>query len=425
MAAVSLESVSKVYPGGVRAVRDLRLHVRDGELLVLLGPSGCGKSTILRIIAGLEEPSSGELWLDDQPATDLPPRERNVAMVFQNGALYPHRSIHGNLAFPLELAGEDPAEIRAKVVELSRALQIDQALDRLPGSLSGGQRQRVAMGRAIIREPSVFLMDEPLSNLDAALRTDLRLEIGALVRGLGVTTVYVTHDQVEALTLADRIAVLRDGRLEDLGTPTQVYEDPATAFTAAFLGAPQINLLTGTVYAQLGEGSVTVDLGGQEVRLPWTDPRVEHLAHHHGLPVIVGVRADALRPVDEPDEGAELSGRLRALEYHGHEWLAHVETDVPVIDRDVLGAERREEDAAPRAESAVLDRVRSMLRRGQRRAEPEPATDHVGAHRRSDLVVRLRSGHGQKIGAPVRLALDVSRALFFGQDGHRIDPVQR
>ncbi|MBX6766022.1 MAG: ATP-binding cassette domain-containing protein [Actinomadura rubrobrunea] len=425
MAAVSLESVSKVYPGGVRAVSDLRLHVRDGELMVLLGPSGCGKSTILRIIAGLEEPTSGELWLDGRLATDLPPRERNVAMVFQSGALYPHRNIQGNLAFPLELAGEDPAEIRAKVVELSRALQIEQTLDRLPGSLSGGQRQRVAMGRAIIREPSVFLMDEPLSNLDAALRTDLRLEIGALVRGLGVTTVYVTHDQVEALTLADRIAVLRDGRLEDLGTPTQVYEDPATAFTAAFLGAPQINLLAGTVYAHLGEGSVTIDLGGQELRLPWTDPRVEHLARHHGFPIIVGVRADALHPVSEPDEGAELTGRLRTLEYHGHEWLAHVETDVPVVDRDELGAAPRDHRETPREESVFLDRVRSMLRLGSRRAEPEPPSEHVGAHRRSDLVVRLRSGHGQQTGAPIRLAVDVSRVLFFDREGRRIDPVQR
>ncbi|WP_433336288.1 ABC transporter ATP-binding protein [Spirillospora sp. CA-294931] len=403
--------MSKVYPGGVRAVNDLDLEIRDGELLVLLGPSGCGKSTVLRMIAGLEEITSGDLHLGDRHANDLVPRDRNVAMVFQSGALYPHLDIQGNLSFPLQLAGERAEDIREKVIELSRALRIDETLGRRPGTLSGGQRQRVAMGRAIIREPSVFLMDEPLSNLDAALRTDLRLEIGSLIRGLGVTTVYVTHDQVEALTLADRIAVMRGGRLEDLGTPSQVYDDPGTAFVAAFLGAPQINLIAGTPYSR--DNGVIVGLGGHELFVPWTDPRAEFLARRHGEPVIVGVRADGLMPRSEP---STISGTVRALEYHGHEWLAYVESGVPMVDLE----ERPETVVAQ--EQPVQGRLRSLLRR---RPPAPPPTDHVGSHRRTDLVVRLHSGTGWRKGLVMHMEIDLPRVLFFDSTGRRVDPVAR
>src|SRR5690606_6235499 len=238
MTDVVLDGVDKVYPGGQVAVRNVRLRINEGELFVLLGPSGCGKSTILRMIAGLEEITAGDLWLNGSVANDLPPRERNVAMVFQEGALYPHRTVRGNMMFPLEVSGDDRAEAGAKVVELARALGINTMIDRLPGTLSGGQRQRAAIGRALIREPQLFLMDEPLSSLDARRRTEMRIAIAGLVRSTGTTTVYVTHDQVEAMTMADRMAVLRDGVLEDVGTPEQIYEDPATVFVAAFLSSP-------------------------------------------------------------------------------------------------------------------------------------------------------------------------------------------
>ncbi|HEX2316992.1 MAG TPA: ATP-binding cassette domain-containing protein [Thermomonospora sp.] len=425
MSAVTLESVSKVYPGGHRAVADLSLRIADGEFFVLLGPSGCGKSTTLRMVAGLEEITTGGLWLDDRPANELSPRERNVAMVFQNGALYPHRTVRDNIRFPLEMARADQADASRRVVEMARALGIDQTLDRLPGTLSGGQRQRVAMGRAIIREPAVFLMDEPLSNLDAALRTDLRVEIGGLVRGLGVTTLYVTHDQVEALTLADRIAVLRDGFLEDVGTPTQVYESPATAFVAAFLGAPQINLLAAVPEAVPGEG-VVLHLGAQRLTVPWSDPRAEHIAGHHAETVILGIRSDALRPTGDPHLGPVLSGHVRTLEYHGHEWLAHIDAGVTVVDAATIGRRAQQpEPAAARPAAGVAGRALSLLRGGPGRREAAEPPAHVGTHRRAELLARLHSRDGYGHGTGIHLAVDLDRVLVFGRDGRRVDPLDR
>ena len=419
MAGVALDSVSKVYPGGTLAVDRLSVRIADGEFFVLLGPSGCGKSTVLRMIAGLEEITSGDLWLGDDLANDLTPRERNVAMVFQSSALYPHLSVRDNIAFPLRIAREDPAATRERVRELSRALGIDPTLDRLPSTLSGGQRQRVAIGRAIIREPALFLMDEPLSNLDAALRTELRLEISSLARSLGVTTVYVTHDQIEALTLADRIAIMRDGVLEDVGTPDQVYNDPATAFVASFLGSPQINLLTVTAWAVRDQG-VLLDCGGaQTICVPWSDPRAEALAGRNGEPVIMGVRGDGFTPVAEADPWLPvLSGRLRALEFHGHEWQAHIESGVTVTSADQIGRPVRKP-----AERAVKPRLRDKLPFGN---IPEPTEEsHVGSHRRSDLQVRVESRSDLKTGMTVHLAIDLPRVLFFGPDGRRVDPVHR
>ena len=420
MTAVTLNAVSKVYPGGHRAVDELRLRIEDGEFFVLLGPSGCGKSTVLRMIAGLEEITSGELWLDDRYANELSPRERNVAMVFQNSALYPHFSVRGNLAFPLELARADQAGIREKVVEMARALGIDPTLDRKPGTLSGGQRQRVAIGRAIIREPDLFLMDEPLSNLDAALRADLRLEIGALARSLGVTTIYVTHDQVEALTLADRIAILRDGVLQDVGTPAQIYRDPATAFVASFLGTPPINLLSATVWAVQGQG-VRLTTGVQALVLPWADPRARALAGYHRDQVIIGIRPDAVALAKEPVPDRTLSGRVHALEFHGHEWLAQVEAGVTVADIDKIGRPAARPVAVKRSGRTVLSRI---LRNGgvAHEAEPEPAGPHVGTHRRSDLLVRLPSVDGWHRGAEIDLSIDLPEIRFFDRNGRRIGP---
>src|SRR5215831_17796545 len=245
MAAVALEHVDKVYPGGTRALIDCTLAVADGELLVVVGPSGCGKSTILRLVAGLETATAGTLRIGDRVANDLAPQERNVAMVFQDYALYPYLSARGNLEFPLKMRGLPRSDMRARVERVAGLLDITALLERLPRQLSGGQRQRVAMGRALVREPTVFLLDEPLSNLDAKLRVEMRAELRRLQNSLGVTTIYVTHDQVEAMTLGDRIAVLSDGVLQQVGTPQEVYDDPANVFVAGFMGSPPMNLLRG------------------------------------------------------------------------------------------------------------------------------------------------------------------------------------
>jgi multiple sugar transport system ATP-binding protein len=432
---VVLNKVSKVYPGGHRAVDDLWLHVRDGEVFVLLGPSGCGKSTVLRMIAGLEEITSGHLLLDGTVANDVEPRERNVAMVFQNGALYPHLSVRGNLSFPLRLSHEDATASRQKVVELAKALGLDLMLDRRPATLSGGQRQRVAMGRAIIREPSVFLMDEPLSNLDAALRTELRMEVGALIRSLGVTTLYVTHDQVEALTLADRIAIMREGAVQDVGTPQQLYDDPATVFVAAFLSSPYINLLQATAWAVENEG-IVLDFGTQRICVPWTDPRSPSFMACHRSPVIVGIRPDALTPVSAPGRAQVLSGRLRNLEFHGHEWMAYAEAGIPAVDPDEV-TEPRFAPAAPSRPATTATRVKASLGRlfgaagGHHSIDAvsppgvTAATGRSGHHRRSDLVFRAGTSRGLSLGSAVHLAVDLDRILIFGGNGRRVDSVRR
>ncbi|MCW2883797.1 MAG: Multiple sugar transport system ATP-binding protein [Streptosporangiaceae bacterium] len=418
MTQLLLDGVSKVYPGGHHAVDRLRLRVDDGELFVLLGPSGCGKSTVLRMIAGLEEITQGDLWLDDIHANELAPKERNIAMIFQNGALYPHLSVRGNLSFPLEmLKGGDAAATRERVVEMARALGIDSMLDRRPATLSGGQRQRVAMGRAMVREPTLFLMDEPLSSLDAALRAELRMEIGSLVRALGVTTVYVTHDQVEALTLADRIAIMDQGVLQDVGTPQQLYDDPATTFVAAFLSSPQINLLQATGQAIQGEG-LLLHLGPQRLCVPWTDRRAPSLMGCHGKPLIIGIRPDSLRLSTADDPGPLLSGRLRALEFHGHEWLAHAEAGIPSVDAESAGAPPRPPGPPPRRTTTWWGRQRPP-------ETPAPSGQAHGHHRRSDLVFRAGSGRGLNRGETVHLAVDLDRILIFDQDGRRVDPVHR
>ncbi len=420
MTEVVLDAVNKIFPDGFHAIRDVSLRVSDGELFVLLGPSGCGKSTLLRMVAGLEEITSGALYLDGRYANHLPPRERDLAMVFQNGALYPHRDVLGNIAFPLEIAGDDSPETRERIVELSRALGIEETLRRMPSTLSGGQRQRVAMGRALIREPGIFLMDEPLSNLDAGLRTELRMEIGALVRSLGVTTLYVTHDQTEALTLADRVGIMRHGELQDIGTPQQVYDDPATMFVAAFLSSPPINLVKATVWADQEQG-VVLGLGEQRITLPWSDPRAPALVSLHGEYVTAGFRADALRL----DPSGLLTGRIRALEFHGAEWLAYVEAGVPHVETDTF-------DSAQAADAGLPDRgegglVRRLLRSAGLIAEETPAerVSHGGTHRRTDLVIRLRSPSGVQRGDLVRLAIDTELMLLFGEDGRRVDAVTR
>jgi multiple sugar transport system ATP-binding protein len=247
VAEIRLEAVNKVYAGGVTAVNDVDLTIGSGEFMVLVGPSGCGKSTLLRMIAGLEEVTAGEIWIGDRNVTDMTPRERDIAMVFQNYALYPHMSVEKNLGYGLKVRKMEKSEIKRRVTEVAKMLGLETLLERRPGALSGGQRQRVAMGRAIVREPAAFLMDEPLSNLDAKLRVGMRSELARLHDRLGVTTVYVTHDQVEAMTLGQRVAVMRDGILQQADTPQNLYHRPANLFVAAFMGSPSMNLIEATV----------------------------------------------------------------------------------------------------------------------------------------------------------------------------------
>src|SRR3954463_8928217 len=278
MAEIVLDRVTKSYPNGATAVNDLSLTIADGEFIILVGPSGCGKSTTLNMIAGLEEISSGEMRIGGERVNEKAPKDRDIAMVFQSYALYPHMTVRQNIAFPLTLAKVKKAEIASKVEETARILDLTELLDRKPGQLSGGQRQRVAMGRAIVRDPKAFLMDEPLSNLDAKLRVQMRTVISRLQNRLGTTTVYVTHDQTEAMTLGDRVAVLRAGELQQVGTPKELYENPVNLFVAGFIGSPSMNFLAG----ELRDGKVHLPIG--EIPAPQG-------ARHQGK-VVAGLRPE-------------------------------------------------------------------------------------------------------------------------------------
>jgi multiple sugar transport system ATP-binding protein len=288
MASVTFQAATRIYPGATKpSVDKLDLEVRDGEFLVLVGPSGCGKSTSLRMLAGLEEVNQGKIFIGDKDVTNLAPKDRDIAMVFQSYALYPHMTVRQNMGFALEIAKVPKAEIDQRVSEAARILDLEPYLDRKPKAMSGGQRQRVAMGRAIVRKPQVFLMDEPLSNLDAKLRVQTRTQIAKLQRDLGVTTVYVTHDQTEAMTMGDRIAVLKDGLLMQVGTPQELYDAPANTFVAGFIGSPAMNVVEVPVL----DGAVT--LGGKHVPLP-ADASAD-LLQHGRTSVILGFRPEDLR----------------------------------------------------------------------------------------------------------------------------------
>ncbi|MGW6196844.1 ABC transporter ATP-binding protein [Kribbella sp. NPDC055110] len=423
MTAIRLEAVSKVFEGEHLAVDELSLEIGDGEFMVLLGPSGCGKTTLLRMIAGLERVTAGEVWFGRTNGTRLAPRERGVAMVFQTGALYPNRTVQENLMFPLQIAGQDNVQAGSTAAGLAQILSIESVLDRMPRTLSGGQRQRVAIGRALVRRPQVFLLDEPLSNLDATMRTELRQEIGAMTRDLNVTTLYVTHDQVEALTLADRIAVMRDGRIEDVGTPTQVYNDPATAFVAGFLGTPRINLLAATVRVT-AHHRVALDLGSQSIALDPTDRRSLILRHHDRAEVIVGARSSAFSLITTEDAPNQLSGTIRAFEFHGQQSIAFVQCGIEVVDPDKIGRVAPTH-AYPATEPtpSFLSRVRARLRLGEPAAPPPEI--HGATHRRADLVVELPVDTELARGTRVHLALDTSKIHLFDRTGRRVDRVTR
>jgi multiple sugar transport system ATP-binding protein len=319
MAEIVFDAVTKVF-GGARAVDELSLQIAEGEFMVLVGPSGCGKTTALRMLAGLEEITSGTLSIGGRVVNDVLPKDRDVAMVFQNYALYPHMSVEKNIGFALKVRGDSKGEVRRKVHEAAAILHLTDYLDRRPKALSGGQRQRVAMGRAIVRSPQAFLMDEPLSNLDAKLRVEMRLEIARIQRLLGVATVYVTHDQVEAMTMGDRVAVLRDGQLQQVDTPQDLYDRPANEFVAGFMGSPPMNLIR--CHARSGDDRVNVVFGAQTLELPWNYTNSHHLPPS-GVDVVVGVRPEDVIIADGSSQNT-LRTRVERREALGAEILVHL-----------------------------------------------------------------------------------------------------
>ncbi len=335
MASVAFDHVSKVFVDGTRAVDDFTLEIAAGEFMVLVGPSGCGKTTVLRMTAGLEDISAGEIRIGDEIVNDLDPRERDIAMVFQNYALYPHKDVYDNMAFGLKMRREPRTEIARRVRSISRVLGLEDLLRRKPRQLSGGQRQRVAMGRAIVREPLVFLMDEPLSNLDARLRVQMRAEVSRIQHDLGATTIYVTHDQVEAMTMGDRVAVMRKGVVQQTDRPQRLYAKPANLFVASFIGSPPMNLLRAEIAS--ANGGLTARVGAQPLAVPSASRALEAYV---GRSVALGIRpehvGDASVETGAPAD-RRLRGTVQVTEELGSELLVHLELPVdPVATEEVL-----------------------------------------------------------------------------------------
>ncbi len=365
MAEIALDSVSKVFPDGYEAVKDMNLEIEDGEFMILVGPSGCGKSTALRMIAGLEDISKGEVRIGGEPVNERAPKDRDIAMVFQNYALYPHMTVRENMGFALKLAGAERSEIDRKVKEAAEILDLEQHLDRRPANLSGGQRQRVAMGRAIVRDPQAFLLDEPLSNLDAKLRVQMRTQLAQLQSRLGTTTIYVTHDQTEAMTLGDRVAVMRAGELQQVGTPPELYNDPKNLFVAGFIGSPAMNFMP----AEVSDGRVKLPIGEVEVG--------EAVRGHDG-PIVVGLRPESFEDASiASDSGKErgtvFEAEVDLVESLGSDLFAyfHIESEGVESEQlaDLVGDSLTETGAVNLREGqeqvvARLD-VASKIKRGE------------------------------------------------------------
>jgi multiple sugar transport system ATP-binding protein len=388
VAAVAFDDVSKIYPDGTRAVSSLDFEVADGEFMVLVGPSGCGKTTALRMVAGLEEVSEGTVRIGDRAVNDLPSRDRDIAMVFQSYALYPHLSVYDNIAFGLKLKKMPKEEIDRRVQEAARVLDLTGFLDRKPKNLSGGQRQRVAMGRAIVRQPQAFLMDEPLSNLDAKLRVQMRAEIARLQQDLGVTTLYVTHDQVEAMTMGDRVAVMRKGQLQQVATPQELYDTPVNLFVGGFIGSPSMNMLEGTLE---GEGrNLSVRVGAYVLSLDEALLEARPgIAGYGGKPVIVGIRPEDLEDAaiaGEAPAGRTLRGTVELQEALGSEIMVHLGVDAP---------------------PAVTDEVRELA------ADVGLGAPTAGENRHSTIVGRFSARSRVRPGEAVEAVVDTRFLHFF------------
>jgi multiple sugar transport system ATP-binding protein len=392
MADVIFEKVEKVYDNDVHAVHDLSLEIGDGEFVVLVGPSGCGKTTALRMVAGLEDITEGKISIGERVVNDLTPKERDIAMVFQNYALYPHLSVADNIGFGLRLRHTPKDVVDERVAWAAKFLGLTPYLNRRPKELSGGQRQRVAMGRAIVRKPQVFLMDEPLSNLDAKLRVQMRAEIARIQQELSVTTIYVTHDQVEAMTMGDRVAVMRRGQLQQMAEPQKLYDSPKNLFVASFIGSPAMNIFEGTI--ERGEGGLAVKLGDQKLPVPADiAERRPALAGYAGRTLAVGIRPEHLEDAAVArNGGGRLRGRVQLTEALGSEILAHVEVHAkPVVTDDVV-------------EGAVVDAE-----------EHEVAADLLSESdgARATLVGRLDPASRVKPNSEVELAVDTEKLQFF------------
>jgi len=392
VAEITYDKVDKIYPDGTQAVHDLNLEIKDGELMVLVGPSGCGKTTALRMLAGLEEISDGEIRIGGTIVNDLTPKERDIAMVFQSYALYPHMTVAQNLAFGLKLRKMPKSEINERVNRAAKILQIEEFLKRKPRALSGGQRQRVAMGRAIVREPQAFLMDEPLSNLDAKLRVQMRAEIHQLQRRLDVTTIYVTHDQVEAMTMGDRVAVMNAGHLLQVDTPQVLYDQPVNEFVAGFIGSPSINL----VEAQLAQqnGHLSVKFGDHTLTVDDQLARNRSgLSQYVGRTVMLGIRPEdfedaSIEPDAPPDRRVKVTSDL--IEPLGSEMLVYFSSDAPAVVSSAATA-----DAG---------------------ADAEVTLGGDDADGRSRLVARVDPRSRIATGSEVELAVDTSRLYFFDKE---------
>jgi multiple sugar transport system ATP-binding protein len=389
VAEVRFEEVAKVYPDGTRAVSDVDLEINDGEFMVLVGPSGCGKTTALRMVAGLEDISEGVIRIGERVVNNVPSRDRDIAMVFQSYALYPHLTVYNNIAFGLRLRKVPKRDIDERVKKAANILGLEQFLDRKPRALSGGQRQRVAMGRAIVREPAAFLMDEPLSNLDAKLRVQMRAEIARLQRDLGVTTIYVTHDQVEAMTMGDRVAVMRKGELQQVAPPQELYDNPVNLFVAGFIGSPAMNLLEATLERQ--NGDLVVKTGSQRIALG-DQCLVERpaLKQYEGRKLILGIRPEHLEDAaiakDIPED-RHVRAKVELREALGAEIMVHFTIDArPAVTEDVrelaqdVGDERAVEEAEQETgETTIVGRFNA--RTGVREGEiAEIAVDTVALH---------------------------------------------
>src|SRR5580765_7711916 len=386
MAEIQLDKLTKVYGDGTRAVSDFDLEVADGEFIVFVGPSGCGKTTALRMIAGLEPITAGTVSIGGEVVNTLPPKDRDVAMVFQNYALYPHMSAYDNMAFALKMRGVEKAEIERRVTGAAKKLGLSEVLKKKPRTLSGGQRQRVAMGRAIVREPQAFLMDEPLSNLDAKLRVEMRAEIARIQRDLGVTTIYVTHDQVEAMTMGDRVCVLRGGFLQQIASPQELYDRPANLFVAEFIGSPAMNL----VRAELAGGKV--QFGDRVLPVPdGVRSARPSLTQYVGKQVVLGIRPEDIEDVDHArNGGGRLTAEIDIREDMGSEVFVHFAIDAePVETQEVL--EAMEEEDVPEV-------VRERMRRGV------------------PFIARLERGTAAKEKEQLELVVDTKRLHFFDPD---------